>query len=178
MATAQRVTRLHGGQVETSAPQGSSYVTFHPVAQTLTCILVHFVFSTKNREPIIPSEMEADLHAYIGGICRSCDCVLRAAGGMPDHVHLLVSLSKTTSAADLMRHVKSGSSAWLNERTDQTFRWQEGYAGFSIGQSQVARVRTYLANQKAHHRHVSFQEELMAFLRQYEVECDERYMWT
>ena len=149
-----------------------------PVAQTLTCILVHFVFSTKNREPIIPGELEAGLHAYMGGICRSNDCALRAAGGMPDHVHLLVSLSKTISVADLMRQVKSGSSTWMNERVDGVFRWQEGYAGFSIGRSQDGDVRRYIANQKVHHRRMTFQEELLALLRKYKVEYDERYIWS
>jgi len=148
------------------------------MAQTLTSILVHFIFSTKRREPTIPGALETDLHAYIGGICRSNECVLRGAGGMPDHIHLLISLSKTICVSDLMRHVKSGSSAWLNDRLATSFRWQEGYAGFSIGQSQVEEVRGYLAKQKEHHKRVSFQEELLAFLRKYHIEYDERYIWT
>jgi REP element-mobilizing transposase RayT len=144
----------------------------------MTCILIHVVFSTKNREPMIPEDIEHDLHAYIGGICRNLDCVLMSAGGVPDHTHLLVNLSKALSLSDLMLNVKRDSSAWLNARLDSEFRWQEGYAGLSIGRSQLESVRRYLANQKEHHRQVTFKEELVELLRRYEIEFDERYIWT
>ncbi len=148
------------------------------MASTLTSLLVHFIFSTKCREPLITPTIEPELYAYIGGVCKNINSPLLAAGGTEDHIHLLVSLSKTVSLADLMLAVKRDSSTWIKTKGDTfaSFHWQEGYGAFSIGQSQVEAVKRYLAKQKEHHQTVSFREELIEFLRRYQVPYDEKYL--
>ena len=150
------------------------------MAQSLTRILVHIIFSTKLRANLIAPEIEPDLHAYLGGICRNHSSPLLCIGGAEDHVHLLVTLSKTLALSDFVLHLKRDSSMWVKKRfaAFATFGWQDGYAGFSVGESQVGRIRTYFAEQKEHHRRVSFQDELRKFLARYGVEYDERYVWT
>ena len=148
------------------------------MASTLTSLLVHVVFSTKNREAMIPERVEAGLHAYMGGICRGNGSRLMAAGGVEDHRHLFVSLGKSVAVADLVMEVKRDSSSWMKENGGPAeFGWQDGYAAFTIGRSQVEALVRYIAGQRAHHATVSFQDELRAILRKYEVECDERYVW-
>ena len=143
---------------------------------TYTCTLMHLVWSTKDRVDLIPADLENDLYAYLGGICRGLDCVLMSAGGTANHVHLLVSQSKTISLSDLLLNLKRDSSRWMHERVPR-FAWQTGYGGFSIGQSGVEGVRTYIARQKEHHRAVSFEEEFVELLRRYKVEFDPAKMW-
>ena len=147
------------------------------MASTLTQILLHVIFSTKNRVPLIPAEREADLYSYIGGICRYRDCVLMEMNGTADHVHMLLSLSKTIALSDLMLNVKRESSKWMGE-SYPNFEWQDGYFAFSIGASQVGAVRSYIAGQKEHHKAVDFRDEVRAFLRKYEIDWDERYIWA
>ena len=149
------------------------------MAQTLTNLLVHAIFSTKNRASLITAEVEPDLFAYIGGILRNHESRLLAAGGTNDHVHLLISQSKNIALSALMQAVKQGSSAWIKTEGNvfSSFHWQDGYAGFSVGQSEVPRLKQYIANQKDHHRKQSFQEELIKFLEEYGIAYDERYLW-
>jgi putative transposase len=146
------------------------------MASTLTRILIHVAFSTKNREPMIPVDIESEMYAYIGGICRRMDSPLLCMNGTPDHVHMLVSLAKTETLSALMLNVKRDSSKWAHQRVPD-FEWQDGYFGFSIGQSGVPALREYIENQKAHHRHVDFKDEVRMFLKKYGIEWDERYVW-
>lgn len=146
------------------------------MASTLTKILVHITFSTKHRDPVIRPEVEKDLFAYIGGICRRMESPLWAMGGTPDHVHMLVSLGKTVALSSLMLEVKRDSSKWLKDHIPG-FAWQDGYFAFSIGESGVEALRTYIANQKEHHKTVEFKDEVRVFLRKYGMEWDERYVW-
>ena len=148
------------------------------MATTYTTILLHIIFSTKNREPLITPTIEPELYAYIGGICKNAGSVLLDANGTTDHSHLLVSLGKTVSIADLMLQVKRDSSTWIKTKSPEfgAFHWQEGYAALSIGRSQVAAVRRYIAGQKEHHRKVSFRDELIGFLRRYQIPFEERYL--
>ncbi len=148
------------------------------MAQTLTSLLTHIIFSTKLREPLIDAKDEAALYAYIGGICRNHGSPLLDAGGTEDHVHLLVSLSKNIAVAELLLDVKRDSSSWMKTRDVARFGWQDGYAAFSIGQSQVEDLKRYLSRQKEHHKTKTFQEELLEFLRKYGIAYDERYLWT
>ncbi len=150
------------------------------MASTLTKILLHITFSTKDRANLIPAEFESELYAYIGGVCRNNGSVLLAAGGVGDHIHLFVNLGKTMALSDLMLNIKRDSSRWLKERFPvmQGFAWQEGYFAFSIGESMVARLRAYIADQKNHHQRVSFQEEVIEFPNSYGVEYDEAHVWT
>ena len=149
------------------------------MAQTLVSLLVHVVFSTKHRENRITPEIEPDLYAYFGGIARKQHGHLLAAGGTADHVHLLLSQSKNVALSPLIAELKKASSVWIKTKGQAfaRFHWQDGYGGFSIGQSQVPALTAYFARQKQHHRKKSFQEELLEFLEKYEIEYDTRYLW-
>jgi putative transposase len=148
--------------------------------QSLAKILVHTVFSTKERRPLLRDVVLRDeLHRYLGGILTNLDCQPVIVGGVEDHVHVLCALSRTCQAAEMVKEVKRGSSVWLKTMGPEwsDFAWQNGYGVFSIGFSQIETVRNYIAGQEEHHRKVSFQEEFRELLRRYEVEFDERYVW-
>ncbi len=149
------------------------------MASTLTKILIHVTFSTKDRAPSIPEALEPELSAYIGGICRGLDSALLASGGTCDHIHLLVNLSKTHPLSELMLNIKRDSSKWIKEREPESrdFAWQDGYFAFSIGESGVEDLTAYFARQKVHHARVDFKDEMRALFRKYGVACDERYVW-
>jgi putative transposase len=148
--------------------------------QSLAKILVHTVFSTKERRPFLrDNSLREELHRYLGGILAKHECQPLIVGGVADHVHLLSTLSRTHTAAEVMKEVKRGSSLWLKTRRPdlQEFAWQNGYGIFSIGASQVETVQRYIAGQEEHHRRVSFQDEFRLLLRRYGIEFDERYVW-
>ena len=147
--------------------------------QSFSVVLLHIVFSTKNRAPIIRRDVESDLHAFLGGITRDCGCVALDIGGTEDHVHLLCSLSRTITIASLVEDVKTRSSKWLKTKGKSygQFHWQNGYGAFSIGKSQEGALKRYIARQKEHHKRVSFQDEFRTILRKYVVQWDERYVW-
>lgn len=140
---------------------------------------VHFIWSTKDREKLIREEMQADLYAYIGGILRKRKHVLLAAGGVEDHVHLLVGMHQSQSVADCIRDVKSNTSRWIHDQYPKLshFQWQTKYGAFSVSQSSVGAVETYIANQQEHHRHISYQDEFRALLTRHGIEFDERYVF-
>jgi putative transposase len=144
-----------------------------------TCLRYHVIFSTKNRVPQIAPSIRDRLHEYVGGIIRDEKGRLMAAGGTPDHVHLLVSTHPQTALSDLLRQVKASSSRWIHERFAdlRDFAWQDGYGAFTVSHSNVGQVMTYIADQQQHHRRVSFQEEFLGFLRRHDVSYDERYIW-
>jgi putative transposase len=148
-----------------------------PMPQSLSAVTIHFVFSTKDRAPLITDTIAPELHAYIGGIIRAEKCVPVAVGGMADHVHLLISMSREISLAELVRVIKSGSSKWMHEKGHRDFAWQAGYAAFSVSQSNVESVRSYIAQQAQHHRRMPFREEYLLFLQRHGIAYDERYMW-
>ncbi len=147
--------------------------------QSLSSILIHLVFSTKNREPFITPAIESELHPYMATIFREHNSPSLIIDGTKDHVHTLFALGRTITIADLVEEVKTGSSKWIKTkgREFRNFHWQKGYGAFSIGQSNVAALKRYIRNQKHHHRHVSFQDEYRDFLKRYEIEFDERYVW-
>ena len=147
--------------------------------QSFTSLHVHVVFSTKNRAPLITPDLQPRLYEYLGGILRSQGCRLLAAGGTPDHVHLLVSLSKQMSVSEAVRLIKSNASKWVHETFPERrdFAWQAGYGAFTVSFSNLERVKHYLAHQAEHHRTRTFQEEFVALLRRHRIEFDERYLW-
>ena len=149
------------------------------MATTLTSILVHATFSTKHRQPLISLDLLPDLFAYGGGICRDMHSPLLHAGGVSDHVHLLIALGKTANIADVMMHLKRGTSSWMkNQRPNlQMFSWQDGYFAFSVGHDDVDAVRIYFDGQAEHHRRVEFKQEIMAFLAKYSVAHDPKFLW-
>jgi REP element-mobilizing transposase RayT len=150
------------------------------MAQTLTSLIIHIVFSTRHRVPIITPEIEPDLFNYMGGILKNNSSSLLAAGGTSDHVHLLVSQSKNLAVSVLLQDVKKDSSSWIKTNGDgfKDFHWQDGYGAFSISKSEVPGVKLYIANQKEHHRRQTFQEELIQLLEEYGIQYDERYLWN
>ena len=148
--------------------------------QSLAKILVHTIFSTKERRPFLRDKaLCEELHRYLGGILVRHDCQPLIVGGTEDHVHILSTLPRTGNAADMVKEAKRGSSLWLKTKSPDLhdFAWQNGYAIFSVGFSQVETVRQYIAGQEEHHRKVSFQDEYRKFLKRYEIEFDERFVW-
>ncbi|MCU0963238.1 MAG: IS200/IS605 family transposase [Pirellulaceae bacterium] len=147
--------------------------------QSYVSLPVHMVFSTKHRQPLITDDIRTRLFEYLGGTFRAHGCALLAAGGMPDHVHLLVSLSKQTAVSDILREVKASSSKWIHDTFpgQSGFAWQSGYGAFAVSHSNLPAVRRYIANQAEHHRQRSFQEEFIALLQRHEISYDERYLW-
>ncbi len=149
------------------------------MAQSLSQILAHLVFSTKNRDPLLADAWRDDLHAYIGGIVGNHQGTLLKAGSVADHVHLLIALPRTCAPAELVREIKTGSSKWVKCQSPSLrgFRWQSGYGMFSISPAHRATLERYIANQAEHHRVVTFQEEYRRLLGKYGIEYDERYVW-
>ena len=148
--------------------------------QSLAKILVHTVFSTKDRRPFLrDGELRQEMHHYLGGILKNLDCQPIIVGGVEDHVHLLASLTRTCAAAEMVKEVKRGSSLWVKGREVgmRDFGWQNGYGIFSIGSSQIEDVRRYIAEQEQHHRKLTFQDEFRLLLKRYELAYDERYLW-
>lgn len=147
--------------------------------QSLSQLLVHVVFSTKHREPILEDSIRDDLHAYIGGIVGNLGGHLLKAGSVADHIHLLIVHPRTCSPAQLLQDIKAGSSKWLKQRGDRyrDFHWQNGYGIFSVSPSGRAAVERYLARQAEHHAKSTFIREYRTLLRKHGIEYDERYVW-
>ncbi len=146
---------------------------------TWSQVLLHIVFSTKHRDPLITDEIEPRLYAYIGGIVRSLDCALYSIGGMPDHVHLLVRGNTKDSIGSLVGQVKSRSSVWVNETFPASthFKWQIAYGVFSVSPSNKDQVERYILSQKEHHQRRDFKEEFVQMLDAHGIEYDPRYLW-
>ncbi|MDZ4781276.1 MAG: IS200/IS605 family transposase [Planctomycetia bacterium] len=147
--------------------------------QSFAAMYAHLVFSTKQRAPLIRDEIASRLYPYLGGIATSSKGVLICVGGMPDHVHLLVSLGRESSLSELLRELKANSSRWIHETfpDQKSFAWQSGYAAFSVSHSRLSDVRAYIENQAEHHRVRTFQEEFLELLRRHDLTFDERYVW-
>lgn len=140
---------------------------------------MHLVYSTKRREPWILNEHRANLFAYQAGIFKEWNSPALIIGGLDDHVHALLCLSKNHALKKVVEEVKKGSSKWM--KTDgvryPAFAWQAGYAAFSVSQSNVEAVKRYIGNQERHHRRASFQDELRTLFTRHGVEFDEDYVW-
>jgi REP element-mobilizing transposase RayT len=149
------------------------------MANTYSSIHIHYVFSTKNREPVILGKVQARLWAFMGGIARENRMLAKCVGGVADHVHLLISLPTSLSIAKGIQLIKGGSSTWMRETFPEIrdFYWQEGYGAFSVSQSHIADTVAYINTQEEHHRHKTFQDEYLAFLRRHDIAYDERYLW-
>jgi REP element-mobilizing transposase RayT len=141
-------------------------------------LLYHIVYSTKGRAELMKGEAQQRIHEYLGGIVRSEGGVAYQVGGMADHVHLLVRWRTDESPATLLRQMKCNSSRWIHETFPMmsAFAWQEGYAAFTVSQSQKDAVARYIANQEMHHRGRSFEDELVELLKAHQVEYDPRYL--
>jgi putative transposase len=147
--------------------------------QSLAFVLVHVVFSTKDRLPVLNDSVRPALYAYLATVARNAECECFRVGGVADHVHFAVRLSRTTNVADLVEQLKSSSSKWLKTQSSDLskFAWQRGYGAFSVGPADLSALIDYIDGQEMHHRKQSFQDEFRAFLEKYGVEFDERYLW-
>ena len=147
--------------------------------QSFTCLHYHLVFSTRGREPTITPDLRPRVWDYLGGLVRGVGGIPLGVGGTADHVHLLVTLRQQPAVADVLRHLKAVSSGWVHQTFPAAggFWWQTGYGAFTVSHSGLARVRAYIADQEAHHRSRTFQNEYRAILTDHGIEWDERYVW-
>ena len=147
--------------------------------QSLSRVLVHLIFSTKNRAPVFTDAISDELHPYLSVVLNDHDSPSLQVGGVEDHVHLLFGLSRTMTIAQIVEAIKTSSSKWIKTKDERYgyFHWQAGYGAFSVSSSQVSRVIRYIQNQPDHHRRFSFQDEFRRILQRHQVEFDERYVW-
>ena len=150
------------------------------MAQSLSKLWTHLIFSTKERFPFLSDERHRrDMHAYLATVLRSHDCETLIVNGTADHVHALFTLSRKYSISTIVKEIKRTSSAWIKETSPsmRKFHWQNGYGAFSVSQSHLDRVSRYIEDQERHHRRMTFEDEYRKFLRKYQIKYDERYFW-
>jgi putative transposase len=140
-------------------------------------ILLHLIFSTAGRRPLIEPAFRNDLFAYLGGVVRGMRGTALIVNGTTDHVHMLVRVRPAQSAAELARVIKANSSGWVRSKWSANFAWQTGYGVFSVSESNVITITKYIAGQEEHHKKHSFQAEFLAFLKKNNVAYDEKYVW-
>ena len=139
----------------------------------------HCVFSTKDRRPQITPDLRARLWPFLGGIARQNQMKAIEVGGVPDHIHILLSLPSTVAIAKALQLIKGGSSKWVHDTFPQhrLFRWQVKYAAFGVSVSLLDKTIHYIKNQELHHRKMTFQEEFVILLNKHRIAYDERYLW-
>ncbi|TSA24078.1 IS200/IS605 family transposase [bacterium] len=149
------------------------------MANTYTQLYVMLVFGVKGRRNLLHKEHEDEVYKYISGIIRNKEQKLLQINGMPDHVHIMISLKPDKSISDIVRVIKSNSSKFINEQKwfDDKFHWQTGFGAFSYSHSQIDDVVHYIQNQKEHHKKISFKEEYIKLLNSFCIEYDERYIF-
>ena len=148
------------------------------MGQSLSHLLIHSIFSTKDRRPFLRSEeMRKEIYAYMAGISKNLECHPIKIGGVEDHVHMLCSLSKNIAFSELIGRIKGASSKRLKEKGVHGFAWQNGYGAFSVSESNAEALIAYITNQAEHHRKFSFQEEVRELLKRHRITFDERYVW-
>jgi REP element-mobilizing transposase RayT len=152
------------------------------LAHTAGNLVVHLIFSTKGRHPLITPEIRTDLFAYLGGIIRKMQGTALIINGTTDHLHMLIRMRPAHAAAEIARVVKTNSSRWVREKWNMNFAWQTGYGAFSVSESNVPAVSQYIATQEEHHKKRTFQEEYVTFLKRNKIKrnkipYDERYIW-
>ena len=147
--------------------------------QSISCVFIHLVFSTKYREPMLLDTFRPDLHAYMAGILKKVDCVPVAINSVEDHIHILFILSRKIPLSQVVKEVKQSSSKWIKGQhpSVRRFTWQRGYATFSVDAKGVHIVKRYIAKQREHHGRRSFKQEYRLFLDTYGAEYDEQYVW-
>lgn len=149
------------------------------MVNTYTQIYIQYVFAVQNRISLIKNEWKDELYKYMTGIINQHEHKLLSIGGMTDHIHALVSMHPKQAPSDLMYELKRSSSLWINENKFVVgkFSWQEGFGAFSYSQSQISRVSKYIENQETHHKKKTFREEYLDFLKAFNIEFDERYVY-
>ncbi|WP_124640527.1 MULTISPECIES: IS200/IS605 family transposase [Amniculibacterium] len=149
------------------------------MANTYTKIYIQIVFAVKGRQNLISKENREELHKFISGIISNRNQKLYAIFAMPDHVHLLISMSPSISISDLVRDIKAGSSKFINDKKwiNGKFNWQEGYGAFSYSKSSLDSVVKYILNQEEHHKKKTFREEYLDFMEKFEIEYESKYLF-
>ena len=149
------------------------------MSQSLSRMLIHLVFSTKNRVCALAPPLQEELFPYLAGVLNNTGCPSLQAGGSVDHVHILFALSRTRTIAQVVEKLKTSSSQWIKTRSPdyREFHWQAGYGAFSVSQSCAGRVVAYIRDQDRHHRTHSFQDEFRLLLKRYRVDYDEQFVW-
>ena len=149
------------------------------MSQSLANNLIHLVFSTKHREPWLANAVRPALHAYLSTVFKNLQCPVLILNSVEDHIHIFFSLHRTVALSSVVENAKTSSSKWLKTQAADlsSFSWQGGYGAFSVSESNVATVKQYIACQEEHHRKISCQDELRAFLVKHKMEFDERYLW-
>jgi putative transposase len=149
------------------------------MSQSLAQLYVHIVFSTKHREHNLIPSIQTELNAYMGGILNNIECSPIQIGGMTDHLHVLCCLSKKITLIKMIEEIKRSSSKWIKTKGESfiNFHWQDGYGAFSVGYTQIEEVTKYILNQNEHHKKISFQDEFIKFLKKYNINYDEKYIW-
>jgi len=145
--------------------------------QSLANILIHVIWSTKERRPLISEGLRPGLHGYLAGILKNLESPALIINSVADHVHVLCQLSKNIAACKLVEEIKKGSSKWMKENGVGEFAWQSGYGLFSVSQSNSDAVREYIEAQPEHHKKRDFKDEFREFCKKYNVALDERYVW-
>ena len=142
-------------------------------------ILIHVVFSTKQRFKLLHKDWRDDLFAYMGGIATEHKSKLLRSGGVEDHVHLLMKIHPKFAISDTIKLIKGNSSRWINDnkKIAARFEWQRGYGAFSVSESMSNTVKRYIENQEEHHRQQSFKDEYISFLKKHNIEYDRRYVF-
>lgn len=137
----------------------------------------HIVFGTKKRVPCLEKAWRPQLWEYMGGTVRGLGGVPHGVGGWNDHVHLLIDLKPTQVIPEVVRELKKASTEWVRQHTGlKTFQWQEGYGVFTVGWRERERIKSYIANQEAHHGRKTYGEEFIALLNEAGVEYDPKYL--
>ena len=148
------------------------------MGQSLSHLLVHSVFSTKDRRPFLrPEDIRNEIYAYMAAILKNLECHPIKIGGMEDHIHILSALSKNIAFSELIGRLKGSSSKRLKEKGIHGFSWQNDYGAFSVSESNVEAVVAYISNQAEHHRKFTYQEEVRGLLKRHHTVFDERYVW-
>ncbi len=147
--------------------------------QSLSYLLVHVVFSTKDRNPCLDEKIRPGLYQYIAGCVREMGCEALRVGGFNDHVHVAARISRTVTVAKLVEIMKTASSKWIKTKHIDLkhFEWQRGYGAFTVSHYNLDALLRYIDTQEEHHRTRSFQEEYRAFLKKHCIKYDERYVW-
>jgi REP-associated tyrosine transposase len=155
------------------------------MSQSLAKLYSHIVFHVNFADGItIPGKLQPVLHAYVATICKNQDSPSIVVGGTNDHIHILCNLSKNIAAATLLKEIKISSSKWIKSQAQEyelildKFSWQKGYGIFSVSASQIDVLKNYIINQQAHHKKISFKDEYILFLKKYNIEYNEEYLWS
>lgn len=143
------------------------------MSHTFVQAVMHVVFSTKQRRKLIPKDRLAGTWAYMAGVCKAKKIFVHEIGGMADHAHLLIQIPPTIILAGAVLTIKTSSSQWLGE----SFEWQRGYGAFSVSSSNISAVIRYIRNQEAHHRKMSFEDELIGLLNKHGIPFDPKYVF-